>query len=159
MPNNCFRAVLRVARGERQQAPMCSQGWAGTVLQPLLGPGSYNTKAMQALALSSTCFISAAMFFSPAHSPGCAACPLQSCKHSTIQAGFSLCSCSLRNLSVAAGGGIRLRALTTLGAFGKFSSHSLASSNPGSLFYLWVYFLDTTTYGSGLWCPPDHGKM
>lgn len=73
---------------------------------------------------------------------------------------------SLGNLYVAAGGGIGLRALTTLGAFGE-SSHSLASSHPGSPFYLWVfltsllcfYFLGTTTCVSGLWYPLDHTKM
>lgn len=135
MPNNCFRAVFRVTRREHRQAPMCSPGlgWGSTPASPgsrFLQHKGYAGSGLVFLVLDLGCNA----FPPSSHTvPGCAACPLHH------PAGLSLCCCSQGNLYVAAGGGRRLRALTTLGALGKFSPHSLASSNRGSPVYLWVF--------------------
>lgn len=99
-------------------------------------------------------------FSAPARSPRLGGLPFAGCKHSTIHTGFSLCSCSLGNLYVAAGDGTRLRAATTLGwemelpLPGFFTSR--LSCLPVGFLEISALFLSPgyTTCASGLWCPP-----
>lgn len=132
---------LELFRGHGQWAPASIhmslpvlQSWPGAGLQPLLPPGSCSSRAIPALALSSTCWILATSCLpavrsgAPLTLPGWAACPLQSCKHTArlqplcLLSGKPLCGCRRWH--------IRPRAQTTLESLGNLAPAPLGFFMP-----------------------------